>query len=307
MRNLSKALISLLFAAALPACDRKSAPPPAQKSAAPDSQVFTVKGVVRELEPDGKTAVIQHEAISNYMPSMIMPFEVRDTNLLRGIQVGDSIRFQLVVTPKAGWIDAITRLQSDNSPAAAPPPPGLHFSRALPPLDEGDMLPEYHFTNELGQAVSLSQFRGRVLAFTFFFTSCPYPDFCPRMTANFAEVAKTLEAMTNAPASWQLLSISFDPASDTPSRLTTYALAAHYDPGHWSFLTGEQDQVEGLSDQIGERFWREGASIGHNLRTVVIDPRGRIRKIFVGNKWTPAEMVKEMVQAGKKAADPAVH
>jgi protein SCO1/2 len=263
--------------------------------------MFVVKGVVKELEPDGRTAVIRHEAIPNYMPAMTMPFEVKDTNLLRGVQVGDAITFHLVVTPKAGWIESITRLPSNAPDAVAPA--GFHFSRALPPLDEGDLLPEYHFTNELGQAVSLSQFKGRVLAFTFFFTSCPYPDFCPRMTGNFAEAEKELEAMSNAPAPWQLLSISFDPAHDSPSRLAAYALAAHYDARHWSFLTGDEGQIEGLADQIGEQYWREGAGLGHNLRTVVVDPRGRIRRIFVGNKWTVAELIGEMAQAKKRMSE----
>src|SRR5580693_5728083 len=68
------------------------------------TQVFTVKGVVKELEPDGKTAVIRHEAIPGYMEAMTMPFEVRDTNLLHGLKSGDTISFKLAVTPKEGWI-----------------------------------------------------------------------------------------------------------------------------------------------------------------------------------------------------------
>lgn len=257
-----------------------------------------VKGVVKEVEPDGKTAVIRHEAISNYMPAMTMPFEVSDTNLLRGLQSGDEIKFHLVVTPQRGWIDSITLLRS-NVPDNATAPRGFHLLPALLPLDEGDELPEYRFTNEMGRAINLSEFKGKVLAFTFFFTSCPYPDFCPRMTGNFAEAQKALETMTNAPPSWQLFSISFDPANDTPSRLRTYAEAAHYDPRHWAFLTGNPGQIEGLSDQLGEQYWRDGAGLSHNLRTVVVAPNGRIRKIFVGNKWTVAQLVDEILQAGQ--------
>ena len=250
-----------------------------------------------ELEPDGKTVLIRHEAISNYMASMTMPFEVHNTNLLRGLQRGDAITFNLIVTPNEGWIESITRRERA-APPPAPPSTGIRLARALEPLDEGDALPDYHFTNELGQAVSLGQFRGQVLAFTFFFTSCPFPDFCPRMTGNFARVEKELEALTNAPARWHLLSISFDPAHDTPARLADYARAARYDPGHWSFLTGEEEQIANLADQMGEYYWHEGTSLGHNLRTVVVDPRGRIRKIIPGNKWDVGQLVQEIVKAG---------
>jgi protein SCO1 len=262
-------------------------------------RVFTVKGVIKELEADGKTAIIRHEAIPGYMPSMIMPFEVRDTNLLRGLKAGDVISFKLAVTPTEGWIQAITKIGSaaPEQTAQTAPRPVLHISRALEPLDMGDRLPDYHFTNELGEAVRLSQFKGQVLAFTFFFTSCPFPDYCPRMTSNFGRAEKQLETMTNAPAHWHLLSISFDPAHDIPSRLATYARAADYDKTHWSFLTGDENQISGLAEQIGENYWHEAGSVGHNLRTVVVDPSGHIRQIIPGNKWTVGQMVQDIVQA----------
>jgi protein SCO1/2 len=269
--------------------------------AAAAMQTFAAKGVVKELDPDGKTVVISHEAISNYMPAMTMPFEAADTNALRGLSAGDTITFHLVVTPTHGWIEDIAKVASSPTKPAAPQAAANHlsFTRALAPLDEGDTLPDYQFTNELGAPARLSQFRGSVLAFTFFFTSCPFPDFCPRMTRNFEEAEIKLSRMTNAPARWQLLSISFDPTNDTPKRLKTYAEAAHYDPGHWSFLTGDEGQIGGLADQLGENFWREGASVGHNLRTVVVDPKGRICKIMPGNKWTVDELVEQMVKAGE--------
>jgi len=291
MQKLRGTAVILSLTLALAACDK----PPA--STAGRTQDFSVKGVVRELEPDGKTVLIRHEAISNYMAAMTMPFEVNDTNLLRGLRAGDEIKFHLVVTPDKGWIDRITLLRSNAPADSAAAPPGFHFLPALPPLDEGDELPEYHFTNELSQPVSLSQFKGYTLALTFFFTSCPYPDFCPRMTGNFAAAEKELEPKTNA-GPWHLLSISFDPTNDTPAHLRSYATTAHYNPGHWSFLTGDGKQIEELADQLGEQYWHDGAGLSHNLRTVVVDPRGRIRKIFIGNKWTVAQLVEEMLQAG---------
>jgi protein SCO1 len=282
------------LAAILTACHQKASPP------ALPTQVYTVKGVIKELEPDGKTVVIRHEAIAGYMESMTMPFEVRDTNLLRGLKAGDTISFKLAVTPTEGWIQAVTKLESASpAPAVqAAPRPVMQVSRALEPLDVGDRLPDYHFINELGEAVSLSQFKGQVLAFTFFFTSCPFPDYCPRMTSNFGQAERELEGMTNAPAHWHLLSISFDPTNDTPARLATYARVADYDKTHWSFLTGDEDQISGLAEQMGENYWHEAGSVGHNLRTVVVDASGHIRKIFPGNKWTVEEFVQEMVQAG---------
>lgn len=289
------------------ACNKEAAPSaaPAKSTPAPASpaeQTYAAIGVIKELEPDGKTVVVQHEAISNYMAAMTMPFEVHDTNLLRGLKPGDTIAFQLVVTPKEGWIGDIKIHQA--APATNVVPAtlgagGFQITPAVEPLDVGDALPDYHFTNELGEAVSLADYKGSVLAFTFFFTSCPFPNFCPRMTSNFAEAASELKQATNAPAKWHLLSISFDPKTDSPERLLSYANNAHYDPAHWSFLTGDTNQITELADQFGENFWTEGASISHNLRTVVIDPHGKVRQILKGNNWVPAQLVEEMAKAGR--------
>src|SRR5438874_1351763 len=80
------------------------------------AQRFQVNGIVKELKSDGKTALIQHEAISNYMPAMTMPFKVKDTNQLAGLRPGDQISFRLLVTSDQSWIDHVTRRSHRESP-----------------------------------------------------------------------------------------------------------------------------------------------------------------------------------------------
>src|ERR1700722_11276249 len=89
--------------------------------AATNQQTFEVKGVVKKLPADGVTVVIRHEQIPNYMPAMTMPFEVRDTNELRGLQAGDAVSFRMVVASTDAWIDHITKLDVPN-PTNVPPP-----------------------------------------------------------------------------------------------------------------------------------------------------------------------------------------
>ena len=201
-------------------------PAAATNSGSTNQQTFQVKGVVKELEPDGKTIVIQHEAVSNYMRAMTMPFEVRDTNELRGLRPGDAIEFRMTVTDTDGWIHHITRLNAVKS-AQLPSRSNLYITRDIEPLNVGDPLPDYHFTNELGQAFSTGQFKGQPLVFTFFFTTCPYPLFCPLLSAHFEDAQNKLLAMTNAPAHWHLLSISFDTDIDKPEVLKNYAESHH--------------------------------------------------------------------------------
>lgn len=286
---------------ALASCTRNSPQPVAQASASTNEQYFQVKGEVKELKPDGKTVVVEHEAVTNsgtnYMPAMTMPFEVRNTNELRGLQPGDVLSFRLIVTDSDAWIDHISKLNAARR-MEQPSRPTFKLVRDVDPLNVGDPLPEYHFTNELGQAVSTSQFKGQALAFTFFFTRCPYPTYCPLMSHNFEEVQKKLMAMPNAPTNWHLLAISFDPEFDTPGILKSYAERYEYNPAHWNFVTGDELEVNAIGDQVGEYFGHDqGGGVTHNLRTVVVDARGRVQKIIPDNKWTSDELVAEIVKA----------
>jgi len=168
--------------------------------------------VVRELKPDGKTVVIQHEDVTNYMPAMTMPFDVKDTGELKGLQPGDAVAFRINVTDRDAWIDQITKLSAAQSAQPTQPAarPNWRVVRDVELLKVGDALPEYHFTNELDRAVSTREFKGQALVFTFFFTRCPYPTFCPFLSHSFEDTQTKLQAIPGGPANWHLLSISFD-------------------------------------------------------------------------------------------------
>jgi protein SCO1/2 len=282
--------------------DRRTAAAATDQDAAnAKREYYQVKGVVRDVRPESGTVVIKHEDVPGYMMAMTMPFEVKDTNELRGLQIGDVVSFRMVLAGNDAWIEQIKKVGETSALAEAPSAqPQWRVARDVDPLNVGDRLPDYHFTNELGQAISTSQFKGQAIAFTFFFTRCPYPTFCPLMSNNFDETAKKLEAMPNGPKNWHLFSISFDTGFDGPDVLKNYAgRYGDYDPAHWSFLTGDLTEITAIADQVGESFWHEGPSITHNLRTVVVDAQGRVQRIIPENKWTSDELVAEMVKAAQ--------
>ncbi len=259
-----------------------------------------------ELESDGRTVRIKHEAIPNYMPAMTMPFEVKDTNELAGLKAGDAVSFRMIVTATDGWIDQIKKGVKPAPANAVPARVGsIRFVRDVDPLNVGEPLPEYHFTNQLGQAVSTSQFKGSALAINFIFTRCPFPTFCPAMARDFAEAQKKLTAATNGPTNWHLLTISFDPEYDTPSVLKSYAEHYACNPARWDFVTGDLTEITAIADGFQMEFWRDpSGSISHNLRTAVIDANGRLQKLFTGNQWTSDDLVAEITKA---AGNDAVH
>jgi len=143
------------------------------------------------------------------------------------LQAGDEISFRLCVTSDESWIDQISKTGKKTLPV---PQAALPAGSQEPVGPTRHPLLHYRFTNELGQAVSLSQYQGQALAITFFFTRCPIPDYCPRLSKNFEEASKKLAALPSAPTNWHFLSVSFDTEFDTPSVLKAYAGRYKYDP-----------------------------------------------------------------------------
>jgi protein SCO1/2 len=252
---------------------------------------FAAKGVVRETRPDERIIVIRHEAISNYMAAMTMPFKVKDAGEISGVQPGDEITFQLHVAADESWVDHIVKIGSDPSLAAAQP-----VTNPTPAASDRTLL-DYKFTNELGQAVSLNDFRGQALAITFFYTRCPLPDYCPRLSKNFQAASQRLAAMTNAPANWHFISVSFDPTFDSPPMLRAYAQSYAYDPAHWSFLTGPADKIAELAHRSGVHYQSADGTIDHDFRTLIVDAAGHLQMVFPTSGDLSEQIVAEMLKA----------
>src|SRR5262245_44491767 len=130
----------------------------------PSIRTFQVNGVIQELPANGKTVVVQHQAIPGYMDAMTMPFKVKSPKELAGLRVGEAISFRLVVDSAESWIDQISQT---SQAAAIEKQATVPVVPADPPGKPRHPLLDYKFTNELGQAVSLSDFRGQALAITF--------------------------------------------------------------------------------------------------------------------------------------------
>lgn len=254
-------------------------------------RTFDGRGVVLTVKPDRAQVIIRHEAITNYMAAMTMPFNIKDTNELSGLERGDEVKFQLHVTDTESWVDRFKK-----TGAIIQLPPESTSAPASTNTSEKWLL-DYKFTNELGQAVSIHDFRGQALAITFFYTRCPLPDFCPRLSKNFQEAMLKLEALTNAPANWHFISISFDPRSDTPEVLKNYGDSYHYDPRHWSFLTGPPDKIAELAHAAGVEYEVDGSTINHNFRTYIIGPDGRLQMVFPTSGDLSEQIASQILQA----------
>jgi protein SCO1 len=304
MHALLPSLVLLLTLSLLPACQRSSTPDAAAAAEAANAEQFTVRGIVRKIDADGTRVTIKHEEIPNYMPAMTMPFNVRDPREIKDLQPGDAVTFRMLVTEDESWIDQVRKTGAAEEQSPTAERPTVRLVRDVEPLEVGDLVPNYQFTNELGKTIELANFRGKALALTFIFTRCPIPDFCPLMSKRFAEAYTLLHETPDAPTNWHLLSVSFDPHYDTPKVLQNYARNYNYDPNKWSFITGAMIDIDAITEQFDLPIFKQGEAWDHKLRTVVIDAAGRVHKVFVYNQWTARELADAIAQAARVPARP---
>ncbi len=264
---------------------------------------YLVRGVLMKVNRGEHQLVIAHDQIPNFMEAMTMPFNVKDEAIFSKLAPGEKINFQLHVTENESWIDHIEKLDL--------PPPVANALHALSKRDfhtevhtnsaanqnRENPLRNYKFTNELGHPVSLSDFHGQAIALTFFFTRCPIPEFCPRLSRNFEQVQHKLKAMENAPTNWHLLSVTFDPAHDTPNVLKAYGASYQYDPKHWSFLTGPADKITELARLCDVKFDPDNGLFNHNFRTLIIDASNRLQMVFPTSGDLSDSIVQELLKA----------
>jgi protein SCO1/2 len=264
-------------------------------SAAPTQpRQYSLRGQVLAVAPDRHELTVKHDDIPGFMPAMTMAYRVKDVKLLGGVSRGDLIRATLNVREAEAWLSAIERTGHGEVAETGPLP------RVMDVLEPGDPVPDTVLQDQSGQPRRLTDWRGRAVAVTFVYTRCPMPDFCPLVERQFAEAQQRIEADATLAGAVHLIAVSFDPEHDTPDVLTAHARARGANPRVWTYLTGTAAAIEEVASRFGVSVMREGgdgAALTHNLRTAVIDARGRLVKIYSGSDWTAAMLVEDLREA----------
>lgn len=257
------------------------------------ARIFQVRGIVRGFAPDRSTVDVLHEDIPGFMPSMTMPFTVKEEKEIAELKLGDAIQFRMIVTEKDLFLDQVRKIAATDVRIKAPSPAASAAPRAAERLKEGEIVPFFGLTNQDSLRITAETFRRHPFVLTFVFTRCPVPNFCPRLSHNFAELQNAIKA-NPALAGTRLLSVTLDPAFDTPAILKKYAEYQQADPAVWTFATGEQAQIDNLTQSFGVYVQPEAGTISHGLATALIGPDGSVIRIWRGNSWQPVEVIAEL-------------
>jgi protein SCO1/2 len=286
MRSLSQVLAAVLVAGLI-GCGSS------------DRREYTLQGQILSVSADRTEANIKHEDIPGFMPAMTMPYKVRDAQEFANLQPGDLITSTLVIVSNDAYLTGVKKV--GNAPLEKPADPAPSASSGFELIKPGEAVPNAVFIDQDGRARDLASFRPATVVLTFIYTKCPMPTFCPLMDRNFVAIQRSLQsdaALKNV----HLLSVSFDPLTDTPPVLKKHAQSLGADPAKWTFVTGDRDEIDKFAMRFGVSIVRDQTNpldITHNLRTAIIDGQGRLVQAYTGNEWTPEQVVADLRKLGQ--------
>jgi protein SCO1 len=290
--------IFLVTLAAGPIGCAKKSQPQAQEQA----RRYHLVGKIVEVQKDQNTLVIDGQAIPGFMDAMTMPYVVRQVRYMEGLNPGDEITADVVVDSQGAYLEnvVVTKKASGNTPAAR--------TTQLHEPQPGDKVPDFALVNQNGKSIHLNSFRGHVLLVTFIYTRCPFPNYCPLVSHEFAEIYAATRKNPQLDSKVRLLTVSFDAAHDTPAVLLAYGKSFQHAAGavpfdRWEFAVAPAKELPKVADFFGLTYSINGGQIVHSMSTTVVSPDGTVYKWYDDNSWQPSDLIEDATQALQQESD----
>ena len=265
-------------------------------------QHFHVQGKVIAVQ--GATVTLAHAAVPGFMDAMTMPYRLKDPSVASELHPGDRMTATILVhKEESGFSEPV--LDEIVITAQARPDYKPAVTYHIPAV--GDAVPNFALLNQSDKWIHFDQFRGKLLLATFIYTRCTVADFCPRVSRNFAEIDQQLRHDPKLYARTHLLSISFDPAYDTPKVLRSYggAYTGRFTEEtfqHWDFAAPSAAGLQPVAQWFGVGISPgQNGALTHSLSTALIDQSGHVLVWYPTNEWTPAQVMVELKKAAATA------
>ena len=161
--------------------------------------------------------------------------------------------------------------QSGAADAAAMANPNLDLGTSL----DNQAAPDIRLTNQFGQPMSLSQFRGRVVILAFTDSECT--NVCPLTTQSMV-LAK--ELLGKAGNNVQLLGVDANPDATSVADVLSYS-RTHAMVNQWDFLTGSLAQLKETWSAYHIAVQIQAGQIDHTAALYVISQQGKLQKVYL--------------------------
>ncbi len=256
-------------------------------------KTFTIRGKI--IAANATHVTLDGEDVPGFMEAMTMDYKLKDPSVASELHPGDRITAKVLAdrTTDGNY----TNVQLDNIVVIAQARPDYKPPVAYHVPTPGDQVPDFHLLNQSGRTIHLDQFKGKLVLLTFIYTRCQLADFCPRMSRNFADIDKALAADPALYQQTHLISISFDPAYDTPKVLRSYggAYTGNYTNEkflHWDFAAPTEKDLASVTQYFNVGVTPgDNKSLTHSLSTILIGKDGKIIAWYPTNDWDPKDVV----------------
>jgi protein SCO1/2 len=256
---------------------------------------YHLEGQVVSVDKQAASANVNAKEIPGFMDAMTMPYPIQPASMLDHLAPGDTITADVVVQSDKYWLENVT---VTGHAAALVSKPTTFLDLPAP----GEVVPDFKLTNQDGKRISLTQYRGKVLLVTFIYTRCPFPDYCPRVSGEFAHINRQLSTDAALYRLTHLLSISIDPKHDNVQALRSYGgrwtggrKPAVFD--HWEFAVPTAAELPQVARFFGLIVEEDGGLITHSLSTAVVGPDGHIFRCYSGSDWKAEDLIKDAASA----------
>jgi protein SCO1/2 len=258
---------------------------------------YPFTGRIVSLDKPSQSAVIDGDTVQGFMEAMQMSYKVKDAGGFNQLVPGDSISAEIVVVQADERSDPDYWLEHVKVTGHAKPSADKPTAQQRIPAP-GEEVPDFHFANQNSRHISLKQYRGQVVFVTFIYTRCPFPDYCPRIGTQFAQLRHQLDADAALSGKTHLLCISFDPEHDSPKALRDYgfSLLHSHEPAlfnGWEFAVPRAADLPQIAGYFGLIYKPEQGLITHSLSTTVIGPDGKIVNWYYGSDWQVSDLIKD--------------
>lgn len=199
---------------------------------------------------------------------------------------------------KAWHLEQVFPLDGTNAQVVAEVNRALRQSTAEMPrgkfIKKGDAIPNFGMIDHNGDFMQIKDLRGNAFVLNFIFTRCASPKMCPASSTKMEQLQEQAReaGLTNI----HYVTISFDPAFDSPGVLRTYAKGYGFELENFHLLTSTQQVVDDLLRQFGILTMKEDGTINHTIATLLVDADGRVAYRKEGPSWK----VKDFLKAAKE-------
>lgn len=137
----------------------------------------------------------------------------------------------------------------------------------------GRTLGDYQFTDRLNRQVKISDFAGKPVVVSMIFTSCHHV--CPMTTKHLDQSVAAARAALGTD-SFEVLTIGFDSARDTPDAMRAFAREQGVKAESWHFLSAAKADIDALSKDLGFIFFATPRGFDHINQATIIDRSGAV-------------------------------